>query len=234
MVQHKPTPEEQLLKLIENPDAAQKAEAEQSSGTKTTQKGRMLGGTFKGFPGFFSKSFSGAGKAAGIDLAGLFNLKWINRFVLSIVLATVAYLIFDLFFLKYDPSAYLAPVSTVDPVYPVMKEPLKAAAEDVDYYQMSLQRRNPFLPVGMEIEQEAQGALEVPTQRSERMTDVLEGLTLVGVSSGVDGPLAMIEDMTTGRTYFLKKSEQIRGIKIQSISREKVTVTYEGEEGTLF
>ena len=44
----------------------------------------------------------------------------------------------------------------------------------------------------------------------------------------------MIEEVSTGRTYFLRKDQEFKGLKVQEISKEKVTVTYEGQEGDLF
>jgi type II secretory pathway component PulC len=66
------------------------------------------------------------------------------------------------------------------------------------------------------------------------MTEVMNNLKLVGISWSSSEPLAMIEDNTTGRTYFLKQGQEINELKVQAISKEKVTVTYEGEEGFLF
>jgi hypothetical protein len=37
----------------------------------------------------------------------------------------------------------------------------------------------------------------------------------------------MIEDVQTNRTYFLKRGQELKGVKVQSISKEKVVVTLE-------
>ena len=40
----------------------------------------------------------------------------------------------------------------------------------------------------------------------------------------------MIEDANTKKIYFIKQGEIIDGIKIQAILRDRVVLSYEGEE----
>ncbi len=65
------------------------------------------------------------------------------------------------------------------------------------------------------------------------MTQLASSLKLVGISWGNE-PLAMIEDSESTRTYFVKKGGEVKGMKVQEISKEKVTLTYEGQEAELF
>ena len=248
MAEQQPTPEEQLLKLIENPRA--KPEGGKPSPKVTSGKPSPAVSTKKPFslPSFeklrgvlsFLKQEKAAKKqeqgggapAFSFDL----NIKWVNHLLLALVLAALLYLVLDLFVLKSDQRAFLGQVSTSDAVYPVTPTDALSGKHDLTYYQKPLQSRNPFLPPSFEPASTGDaasvaGPVGIPTSQIQSM---IEGLKLVGISTGADGPIAMIEEAETGRTFFVKRGQEISGLKIQKISREKVTVTYEGKEADLF
>ena len=54
------------------------------------------------------------------------------------------------------------------------------------------------------------------------------GLRLVGVDWG-DDPVALLEDLKTGRTYFAKKNDKIKDARIKQIAKDKVTVFFRGK-----
>lgn len=54
------------------------------------------------------------------------------------------------------------------------------------------------------------------------------GLRLVGVDWS-DAPVALIEDLKSGKTYFAKKNDKIKGVRIQEINRDHVNVVYQGK-----
>jgi len=262
MAQHKPTPEEQLLKLIENPSAQKQPEAKpappepkQREKKEKPAKKADSGGIKHAFSQFFSRlsrpeipkevpkeapreipTEIPKEAAADTPFSFLFNLKWWNRILLATVLASLIYLGVDVFFLRPDHESFLATVSTADAVYPLAGEKTTAPDRDLTYFQEIVQRRNPFMPIGLEpfLEEAGDALPTIPAPYSDAMDEAISELRLVGVSMGREGPLAMIEDVTTGRTYFLKKGQEFKNVKIQSISSEKVTVTYQGEEGALY
>lgn len=58
---------------------------------------------------------------------------------------------------------------------------------------------------------------------------ISERLSLVGIAWS-DDPDAMIEDNNTKKIYFLKRGDSVEGIVIQTILRDRVIISYEGEE----
>lgn len=67
-----------------------------------------------------------------------------------------------------------------------------------------------------------------PAAVPEGGNKMLEGLQLVGIAWG-EYPEAMIRDKGEGRTYFLKKDQQFKGIKILEVSKDRVVVEYGGK-----
>ena len=54
------------------------------------------------------------------------------------------------------------------------------------------------------------------------------GLRLVGVDSS-DPPVALLEDLKTGKTYFARKNDRIKNIHIKEIQKNKVLVSMHGK-----
>ncbi len=234
MVQRKPTPEEQLLKLIENPDAgAQAAQARPGAAKKAGAGTSFSFGKLPGFLDYFKNSFGG--KKSGAAAVAI-DIKVINKILLIMLFVSVIYLIVDLFFLKSGQADFLSQVSTSDPVYPLLEDGNKQEPVELSSYMDTLRTRNPFLPP--QAPQELTATPEIPVETSSQpqgggLSDVLQGLKLVGVSWAKD-PLAMIEDVATGKTFFVRKGQEVKGVKVQTVLKEKVVVTYNGEEGELF
>ena len=53
------------------------------------------------------------------------------------------------------------------------------------------------------------------------------GLRLVGVDSS-EPPVALIEDLATGKTYFARKNDKIKNVRVKDIQRNKIEVTVNG------
>ena len=238
MVQRKPTPEEQLLKLIENPAAAPEAAPAAEPASKkvqtATRKPVFDFGKLSGSFSYFRDAF-GRQKVSGTGVAVLFDIKWINRLLLALLIAAVIYFIADLVVFRPKTADILTQVGTSGPVYPLSKSPADLEGRDLSFYQGVSKKRNPFLPPGAETPQasEVPADAAAPVSSGTSITEVLQGLKLVGISWGAE-PLAMIEDVATSRTYFLRRTQELRGVKIQEITKDKVTVSYEGQEGELF
>lgn len=239
MAQHKPTPEEQLLKLIENPDAAKSSGAKPSSNKKAVNRPLFPSLSFGNLwpsqgikKGTKEKEMSEAPKAGLVP--GL-TLKTLNKLLIAMVIAAGIFLVLDLTIIKEDSRGFLADVSVNDVIFPIAAES-GVAPRNLNYYQDALDRRNPFMDAGS-VPAAGEGAEEeipVPQPHSDKMAELLSNYKLVGMSWSAEEPLAMIEEGTTGRTFFLKRGQDINGVKIQAINKEKVTVTYKGEEGALY
>lgn len=231
MANENPSPEEELLKLVDTP-SGQEASPEEAS-TEAPKKKSFLDSLTSLFPfgGASKKSSKSENKDPKVTAV---NIKWWNNVLIALVLAAAVYLILDLVVLKFDESKFLAQVGTTDAVYPTLDESQVGVGQKLDYYMKPLEQRNPFIsPSAEPTEEEQQEALEMLKPQSNRMAEILGGMKLVGISWSQKNnePLAMIEDVETGRTYFARQGQIVRGTKIQSITQEKVVVTYEGEEG---
>jgi hypothetical protein len=64
---------------------------------------------------------------------------------------------------------------------------------------------------------------------SSRIISATENLKLVGISWSND-PDAMIEDKKALRTFFVKRGQMIGYVKVQAIFKDKVILSYGGEE----
>ncbi|MBN1689297.1 MAG: hypothetical protein JW893_09360 [Candidatus Omnitrophica bacterium] len=238
MAQHKPTPEEQLLKLIENPSESGKGQSGGRAGKPqpAIQAKKPLIDFSKWF-GIFSYFKSQQAKttqaAKIVQPVPVFTIKLVNRIMILMVFVAAIYLVLDLTLLKQDEGAFLAQVSTTDAVFPIQTAPAALPQNQLDHYQKPLTERNPFLPFQAEVTDENMENVPLPAQQSNRLAKIMQTLELVGISWGADEPLAMIEDTTTGRTYFLRRGQEIKGVKVQIVEKDSVTVTYEGEETKL-
>ena len=244
MVQHKPTPEEQLLKLIENPGTepaatpASSKEAPAAAPKPRPEKknpfdfGKLLG-TFS----YFKKEASQKAVATvSRRFSFQLDIKLINRILLALVISSVIYLMIDFFLLKPAKGNFLSQVATSEKVYPVFQNSKSLSARDFSEYEKAIQRRNPFVPPGQPAAPTKAGEVPAAAPMSANVpviNQMMSSLKLVGISWGNE-PLAMIEDSENTRTYFVKKNGEVKGMKVQEISKEKVTLTYEGQEAELF
>ena len=239
MVQHKPTPEEQLLKLIENPGGGKgPSPVASGSGAATPgvkKKGLPDFGKLAGIFSYFRNSMARkTGPTRKFEFA--LDIKFVNRVLMALVISSVIYLGIDFFVLKPAPGNFLSQVATSERVYPVFQESLNKATRDFPNYEKAIQKRNPFMPPGMPAPSPKAGEEPAPAQAPSNaplINQMIASLKLVGISWG-DEPLAMIEDAESTRTYFVKKGGEVKGMKVQDISKEKVTLTYEGQEAELF
>ena len=102
-----------------------------------------------------------------------------------------------------------------------------ALLEPVETYLKDAGKRSLFRPGEAPKKEES-----TPTVSSAGADKILGDLQLVGIAWG-EYPEAMIRDKADGRTYFLKKDQQFKGIKIKEISKDKVLVEYGGKNKEL-
>jgi len=78
----------------------------------------------------------------------------------------------------------------------------------------------------------ADGAQTGMKVTSAKILDATESLKLVGISWSAN-PDAIIEDTKETKTFFVKTGQKIGDVKIQAIFKDKVILSYEGEETEL-
>ena len=214
MARQRPTPEEDLLNLIEKGEGAGAAGFKRKRGfflSLSSLKNSWLSlgsGISQGLSGFKS----------GLREP---NLKVLNKVFLVISVVLLSYSIMDFVFSRPD----------IEEVYRkgrLVKErrPLRKPAEELRpflHYLEVVRRRNIFSPVVLK-------EAEKPEVKKKRLQEMAKDLSLVGISWDHKEPVAMIEDKKEKKTYFLKKGQKINKLKIEDILKDRVILSFQGEK----
>jgi hypothetical protein len=137
-------------------------------------------------------------------------------FVLAVYFITN--LLFSTLHSKDALNLELATDKNTKPLVSQVSSLLKAGT----YYLEKARERNIF-KIGMK------GTDSKSKAPSVRITEATQNLKLVGISWS-DDPDVMIEDTKTGRTFFLKKGQMVDDIKLVAVFKDKVILSYLGEE----
>ncbi|MBN1912837.1 MAG: hypothetical protein JW788_00395 [Candidatus Omnitrophica bacterium] len=226
MAEEKPlTPEQQLLKLIEEKEdkgapggvksplhAAVAKRKAQSLFSADAFKGR-----FAFFKGRVKKDFKVKG-AYGADL------KLANNGLRFCVVFLAGYLVFSVpysaVYFKEAMNLELKSNCDTKPSGMLAVSLLKATS----YYLEKARERNIFK---IRVTRSEEKASKTPFSTIGEAT---KSLKLVGISWS-DDPDVMIEDMESKKTFFLKKGQLINNsIKLEAVFRDKVVLSYLGEE----
>ena len=98
-------------------------------------------------------------------------------------------------------------------------------------YVDAVSRRNVFQPFERKVVEKEKDAPE-ELKGIEKIMDRMKELKLVGIS-WLDTPesaSAMIENTTSGITYFLRTGDNIQGVKVKEIFVDSIIIVYDGEE----
>lgn len=212
------TPEKQLLNLIEEPKSMGSL---QTAAIKYQGSSIFSPAALKGRFRFIRNRFAVLLKLK--DPRQL-DIKALNEILKIIVVILTAYLFFSigLSALHLKKGTSLKPKTEGKSVVnlPGASSLLKTGsyylekARARDIFSMGLKRTN----------------LDIPRGPSQRIIEATQHLKLVGISWSQD-PDVMIEDTKTQRTFFLKKGQTIDNeIKLQAVFKDKVILSYEGEE----
>jgi len=201
------TPEEKLLKLIENPSDKQTI----SSLGKVYKSSFRVKNWMKAVKDF--KTIKGA-------LSSL-EFKIVIRLLLGVSFLLSAFLIFDFFQGQKNSKRNLERILSTSSHSKVKKTLVSLLGRDK--YIKEVQRRNIFssmekAPVGKSI--------------SIDIVSKVKDLKLVGILWS-DNPQAMIEDTKEAKTYLLNIGDEINQMKIKKIFRDKVIIEAEDKEWEL-
>jgi len=220
------TPEKQLLKLIEDPNAndpkSLKARKIKRSGFSWLSWGALKGR--------FSFARSHSGRWIQSARALVLDIRWINAFLLVLAVLIGFFLLTGFFNslaqLRKTPDfktsintnvsgAIGATQSSFD--MPFSKILVKIRARDI---------------FKMKEEVRASKTVESSAPEVDPRAEIIEAtkhLRLVGISWS-DDPDAMIEDTKAARTFFVKQGEMIGRVRIEAIFRDKLILQYKGQE----
>jgi len=95
-------------------------------------------------------------------------------------------------------------------------------------YYVNKARERDIFRMG-KIEKDTQEVKSVSRGPSSKIIEATQHLRLVGISWSSD-PDAMIEDTKAMRTFFIKRGQKIGDVKVEAIFKDKVILSYEGEE----
>ncbi len=228
------TPEKKLLKIIETGGAkgAGQPEAVKADVVKKIKK--------PGLPlsAFFTR-LSGAGAQFKAKLSPdailADDVKKINALLMVASLAIAAYLLFGFATRKKDSGRDMfKPVSqdqkTLDAATVMPKVSISMSeTETLGTLLEKIKKRDYFKPVAKQKKAAPEKTGPVSTQAIDQAA---ENLRLVGISYAPNpkDSYAMIEDLASKITYFVKVNQAISGVKVADIQRDRVLLTYQGQE----
>jgi hypothetical protein len=219
-----PTPEKQLLKLIEQPEEAQvREEASRRKGAGALSPSALRS----------RASFLRGGGGGGPRVRrGWTGLKGLNR---GLGLCAVALV----FLLGWDVTVSLNKLKAMDNLSPapismnVEKGP--EVEKDKPYYDAMFEKRNVFDFHKVQEETGSDEPVQIPPEELKRreMDVLMEGLQYTGYRKKSDGEMiAYIRD-NSGATHAKRSGEMINGLKITGIFKDKVKLMYRGLEQQL-
>ena len=217
MAKNKPTPEEQLLNLIED------GEGPSTSSLKRRKSSAFSSVSLNGLSTIFAR-IKIAIKAGVVQLKGGIdepNLKVWNKVLAVLAAILFVYLSADFTLRRLDIKQFTKKVSAVKGRN--FQENVATEVRPFLYYLEMVQRRDIFSPVKLI-------SAENPQEEAKKaLFTLIKELKLVGISWGKD-PEVIIEDTKDGRTYFLKTGDTISKFKIEVILKDKVILEAEGQK----
>lgn len=215
------TPEKQLLRLIEDPKsnmASIQAQAVKHHSLSLFSFGAWLG-RISFFKEVFKKWFQGI-RPQQLDIK-LVN-KILGLFIFILAFYFISNLFSSLINLKKPSHLELKPQEGASLAGAQQASFLKKAAS---YYLEKVRGRDIF-KMGAKKSTVAEAPSKGP---SSRIIEAAQHLKLVGISWSND-PDAMIEDSKALRTFFVKRGQMIGEVKVQAIFKDKLILSYAGEE----
>ncbi|MFH1504286.1 MAG: hypothetical protein ABIH08_02715 [Candidatus Omnitrophota bacterium] len=212
MAKERPTPEEQLLELIEDDSGANLLK-------RRRKKSFFFGaGGIKTF--FISLKIRTLSKIAKLKTTARGpGLKTLNRIAAAFCVIIVIYSVSDFMFRGANIKRVYKKLQAV--TYEELQEEPIVVPRSFLYYLEMVQRRNIFSPVALQGEKK-------PEIQAVDLAKLAVGLRVVGISWS-KAPVAMIEDTTIKKTYFLKKGDTVNQFKIEDVLRDRVVLSYGGK-----
>lgn len=213
------TPEKQLLNLIESPKANEAVIRSQA--VKHHNMQLLSPGAWRSKLSFFSDNFKKG-------ISGRFHqpdIKVINKLLAVIIVAVIFYLMNTFYFsimnLKRIPGMKL---TSQEGNKTAVAKDVQILKQTAAYYVEQIRKRDIFKIGPKTVSKET-----APAAPPSALIEATQHLKLVGISWSRD-PDAMIEDSRALRTFFVKRGQMIGRVKIEAIFKDKVVISYDGEE----
>jgi hypothetical protein len=226
------SPEKQLLKLIEEAKGGDALKAARARKRRGFLAPGALWGVLLGRLAFLRRS---AAKPAGKPLRRKWslNLAVLNRILAVAAVALFAYVAWDL---AVSLSGLNAPpeIAVDDGKSAGAAGTIESPLREPGYYLRWVTGRDVFrdetAPVKKKERKKEEGEKKPAALVKEERPVAVADFALVGISWSAD-PDAIIEDKSTRRTHFVKSGQPLgRGVRVQKIFKDRVILSYEGEE----
>lgn len=241
MADEKLSPEQQLLKLIEDSKKVQfKSDSADLAATTPTQaakpldsqplgagkkflKPKNLQGAFLGRWSFFKRTTTKKIKKSKPKLP---SLAIINGLLFLTMLGVMGYVGFEAFLLMKNRGNSVNFLFQKEKA-PVSTETKSSLLKDSDYYLQKVNARDIF----------KEGQVSAPKHDTEKKKEssaqdnaLLSGFSLVGISWSAN-PDVIIEDKAKQKTYFVKRGQEVGdGVRIEAVFKDHVILSYDGQE----
>lgn len=217
--EHPSTPEKELLNFIEEKKAPASLKARSSL---------RRGKSFLSFAGIRARFAYAAEKFKNISFKRLVvDIQAINTILLIAVIILAVGFVFDF------TSSLLGMNNDIEEAFAVEQGASSFQFGEVVTLKNSSSylekaRKRDIFKIATEEPVMAAAVEKVPEKPKEILTKTKD-LKLVGISWSND-PDAMIEDTRSKRTFFVKRGGYVNDVKVEAIFRDKVILSYEGEE----
>jgi hypothetical protein len=218
------TPEKQLLNLIEGSKGV--GPSAHTSASVHRRLSFLSLDAWKGRLSFLRNNFQQLFKAKGSLVP---DIKAINGILIVAVCAMTVYFAASIFTWFISMKKGYSFGDGIKPGAANYEETAEVAMikRPITYYLEKVGARDIFK---MGFKKVAAAEVKKETKAtSSAIIDATQGLKLVGISWSKN-PDAIIEDTKTGKTYFLKRGGLIGEVKVQAMSKDKVILSYGGEE----
>jgi hypothetical protein len=216
-----PSPERDLLKIIEgkNNDPSVTAKGSVRKGLSFFSLG-ALKGRLSFLKGQLSRVFSG-----GFSL----DISNVNRILLVSLIAMFLFMSFDFVSSMVGLKGQVDAAFKVEGQIPGFSAKEASALKGPSFYLEKARKRDIFKMISEIAEEEESSSEGGKKEATKNVAKLTENLRLVGISWS-DDPDAMIEDTSSKRTYFLKRGDSIGSVEVAGIFKDKVVLSYQGEE----
>ncbi len=221
MAKAKNTPEEELLNLIQEGKKFTKVKHKprKEKAFSFFKVGRIVKAPLYAYSAV-KRNLGKLKKGAGDE-----SLKPAISVLSLIAVALMGYLLFEFFFNRPDISWIEERPSLERQAYvPARKSPTQRT---ILSYLAMVQRRNvfsPFIVVDTRVEEEEEEREDL----REAAKKLAAKLKLVGILLSPQ-PRAMVEDLETNETFFLKEGDIVNQLKIKEILSDRIILDYQGE-----
>lgn len=214
MAKNKPTPEEQLLNLIEGGDELG------SLRQKRKRTSFLAGFNLSGLGSFFQRFLGTVITRIKVGIKEP-DIKVWNKILGGVVILLMVYLAVDFTVRRFEINQITKKIAAAKK-WSFKEGPAPEVRPFLHYLEM-VQRRDIFMPVMLK----GNGPSDAEIQKM--LAALTADLKLVGISWG-EVPEAIVEDKKANKTYFLKTGDTINTLKVYAIYRDKVTFDANGEK----